>query len=410
MQKFQDSEDYRFFCEERLPNPYPLFDRMRLEEPVHWSERMKVWLLTRYDDISVALRDPRLSSNRQTMYEQALPEAMREQVRPLFEHLKNWIIVLDPPEHTRLRRLINLAFTPRLLDALKPRIRNMAETYLSSVPAREAFDFKQHFSLRLSVSVIGEMLGIPEEQRRVFQQTNQALISFITRGGSTLRDAALEANAAILKLTSLFSSLIDLRRREPRNDLISSLVRADLVGERLSNETILALCVILFSAGHETTASSITSGLHFLLEHPLEFEKLRNDPEGCLPTFIEEVFRYESAATRGIRLPKQDLVIRGQLIKASQPVVLLLNAANHDPGQFADPHIFNLTRSPNEHLAFGSGRHICIGAPLARIEMDAAFRAILKIMPRPRLADAVVVWRPVMGIRSIERLPVHAGP
>jgi cytochrome P450 len=168
--------------------------------------------------------------------------------------------------------------------------------------------------------------------------------------------------------------------------------------------------VILFSAGHETTASSITSGLHFLLEHPLEFEKLRNDPEGCLPTFIEEVFRYESAATRGIRLPKAALVIRGQLIKAGQPVVLLLNAANHDPEQFTDPHIFNIKRSPNEHLAFGSGRHICIGAPLARIEMDAAFRAILKIMPRPRLADAVVGWRPVMGIRSIERLPVHAGP
>jgi cytochrome P450 len=404
MHGFEKTEDYQLFCEERLQNPYPLFARMRTEDPVHWSSQMKLWLMTRYDDVFVALRDKRLSASRQAMYEQALPEEMKRQVAPLLEHLKNWLIFLDPPEHTHLRRLINTAFTPKMLEYLRPRVQQIAEENLAAIPTGQPFDLKRSFSLPLSATVICEMLGIPPENRDEFQRANETLVSFSVRGGPKLRETALEANDALLRLTALFTPLMEVRRKSPQADLISALVRADVVGEELDDAVVLAFCVFLFLAGHEATTSSITSGLLLLLANPAEHERLLEDPESLLPTFIEEVFRYESAAFRAVRQAAEDIELRGKIIKKGEPVILLLGAANRDPQQFADPDRFDLGRNPNRHVAFGLGIHYCLGAPLARIEMDIAFRALLNQMPRPRLVDENIHWRPLMGVRSMAEL------
>lgn len=407
MHEFEKSEDYQLFCEERLENPYPLFSRMRTVDPVHWSAQMKLWLITRYDDVFTALRDKRLSASREAMYEQALPEEMKEEVAPLLAHLKNWIIFLDPPDHTRLRRLVNTAFTPKLLERLRPRVQEIAEANLAAIPWGKPFDLKRSFSLPLSATVICEMLGIPPENRDAFQRANETLVSFSVRGGPKLREHAHEANDALLQLSALFTLLIEARRKAPKDDLISALARAELVGEELDNAMVLAFCVFLFLAGHEATTSSITSGLWLLLRNPAEHEKLLKDPETLLPTFIEEVFRYESAAFRAVRQAAEDMAIRGKIIRKGEPVILMLGAANRDPEQFPDPDRFEIGRAPNRHVAFGLGIHYCLGAPLARIEMDIAFRALLKDMPRPRLIEKKIQWRPLMGVRSLVDLTLQ---
>jgi cytochrome P450 len=401
---FDNSEDYKFFCEERLANPYPLFARMRKEDPVHWSPQMKLWLMTRYDDVSLFLKDKRLSSSRRAMYEQALPEEMKEQVAPLLEHVKNWLIFLDPPEHTHLRRLVNTTFTPKLLEQLRPRVQEIAETTLASIPSGKSFDLNASFSLPLSATVICEMLGIPLEDREVFQQANAKVVSFAVRGGPKLCENALEANEALIQLVALFTPIIEDRRKSSRPDLISALVRAEVVGEELNNALVLAFCVFLFLAGHEATTSSITSGLLLLLENPAEHEKLLKDPETYVPTFVEEVFRYESAAFRAVRQAQEDFEVRGKTIRKGEPVILLLGAANRDPEQFPNPDRFDITRAPNRHVAFGFGIHYCLGAPLARIEMETAFRALARQMPRPCLVDQTIQWRPLMGVRSLTQL------
>jgi cytochrome P450 len=407
MHEFEKSEDYQLFCEERLQNPYPLFSRMRVEDPVHWNPKMKLWLMTRYDDVFVALRDKRLSASRQAMYEQALPDEMKKQVAPLLANLRNWLIFLDPPDHTRLRRLVNTAFTPRLLEHLRPRVQEIAEANLAAIPSGKPFDLKRAFSLPLSATVICEMLGIPPGNRDAFQRANETLVSFSVRGGPKLREHAVEANDALLQLTALFTPLIEERRKFPRADLISALVRADVVGEELDDAVVLAFCFFLFLAGHEATTSSITSGVLLLLKNPGEHDKLLRDPDALLPTFIEEVFRCESAAFRAVRQAAEDMELRGKTILKGEPVILLLGAANRDPAQFPDPDRFDLSRNPNRHVAFGLGIHFCLGAPLARIEMDIAFRAILKQMPRPRLVDEKIQWRPLMGVRSLVDLTLQ---
>ncbi len=405
----EESEDYRLFCEERLAEPYPLFARLRDEDPAHWSPNMRLWLISRHGDVAALLRDKRLSASRQAMYEQALPEDMKERVRPLLDHLKNWLLLLDPPEHTRLRRLVNAAFTPRFLEGLRSRIQEISDSRLAALPATGPFDFVQEFSLPLSATVICEMLGLPEAGREAFKEANERLVKFSVRGGPKLAEHAEDANLALQELKSLFAPLIDARRAHPEQDLISLLVSAEVVGENLSDDMVLAFCVFLFLAGHEATTSSITSGLMLLIRHPEQFHQYRADPEGCLATLIEEILRYESAAFRAVRQVREDFELHGKTLRAGQPVILLLGAANRDQREFPDPDRFDVRRAANRHVAFGAGPHVCLGAPLARLEMEIAFRGIARHFPYPVLVDRELSWRPLMGVRSLSNLMVRSG-
>lgn len=401
-----DEPDYRTFCEERLQNPYPLFHRLRAEDPVHWCEPMKLWLVTRYDDVFAGLREPRFSSNRTDMYVQALSPELKRKVQPLLDHVSRWIQLTDEPDHTRLRKLVTLAFTPRMIQLLRPRIMQLVESLLSEVRPGEPFDLVARFCGPLPATIICEMLGIPLAERDEFRLMTERLMRFSTSGGPKLKNHAEQANEALGQLIAMFERLVSECRRTPRPDLLSALVQAEADGDRLSNDELYAMCVFVFLAGHETTTNGIASGLLALLQHPGQFAALKENPDGLARGVVEETLRYESPVTRAVRQAGEDFDFAGKRICRGQLVVHLLGAANRDPTQFPEPDRFDPSRQPNRHLAFGYGAHFCLGAVLARLEMEIAFRTVVQRLPSLRLAGGELAWKPLMGIRALKALPV----
>ena len=400
---------YREFCSERLQDPYPLFDRLRAEDPVHWCEPMKLWLVTRYDDVNAGLRHAGFSSNRIGMYVQALPPDLRAKVQPLLDHISKWVQLTDEPDHARLRKLVMLAFTPKMVNALRSRIEALAGDLVQSLRMDEPFDLIETFCGPLPASVICEMLGIPLADRDRFRLATLKLMEFSTRGGPALKDHAAAASESLDELMDLFRRLVEERKREPKDDLLSSLVSAEADGDRLSNDELYAMCVFIFLAGHETTTNGIASGMMALLQHPEQYDAFRQNPDATVAGLVEESLRYESPVPRAVRRARDTLELGGRIIPEGQMVVLLLGAANRDPEKFPNPAQFDITRQPNRHLAFGFGSHFCLGAQLARLEMDISFRAITKALPDLALTGEALRWKPTMGVRALETLPVRAG-
>jgi cytochrome P450 len=404
-----ESPDYREFCEERLGNPYPLFDRLRAEDPVHWCEPMKLWLVTGYADCFAGLRDDRFSSDRTDMYVQALPDEMRGRVQPLLDHVSKWIQLTDDPVHTRLRKLVNVAFTPKMIRSLIPRIEELVDGLLDEIKPGDSCDLITQFCQPLPATVICEMLGIPVEERDAFRMMTERVMHFSTAGGPNLKNHAEDAADALGGLIDMFERLVAERRKSPREDLLSAFVQAEADGERLSNEELYAMCVFVFLAGHETTTNGIASGVMALMQHPDQFDALKANVDGLVRGTVEESLRYESPVTRAVRKARADMVFGGKTIKAGQLVVFLLGAADRDPAQFPEPDTFDITRTPNRHVAFGFGAHFCLGAVLARMEMEIAFRALVRRLPNVKLTDETLAWKPTMGIRALVKLPVVTG-
>ena len=403
-----DGTDYDLFCRQQLQNPYPLFARLRERDPVHWCEPLQTWLVVRYQDVFDGLRDTeRLSTNRRAMYTAPLLPENRDRARPMIDHLSRWLLNVDPPDHTRMRKLINLAFTPRMLRNMVPRIEKIVEQLLEEASLTHECDFIDVFCLPLPAMVICDMLGIPECLQEKYCRCVQDLIPFSSGGGPGLNQAIDLANANLNELIDLFDNLIESRRREPQKDLVSAMAAVEADGERLNREELFAMCVFLFLAGHETTAGLLASGTLALLKHPDQFELLKSDPEGLVESAVEEFLRYDSSVTRGARLAKCDFVLHGRQICKGQTVTHLIGAANRDPVVFQDPDRLDIRRDPNEHLAFGHGIHFCIGGPLARLEAQIAFGAMARRFPNVKLATDTVQYKPALGIRSIEALPVR---
>jgi len=398
--------DYRAFCQERLQDPYPLLRRLRTEDPVHWCEPMKLWVVTRYADVDAGLRDPRFSSDRSDMYAQALPPDLKAAVQPLLDHLSKWIQYTDDPDHGRLRKLVNQAFTPKVLAALRPRIGTLVEELLGRLPRGKRFDIIEGFCAPLPATVICEMIGVPVAERDRFRQATARVTKFSTRGGPALKEHAADAHAAVGEIVAMFERLVEERRRAPRDDLLSALVSAEADGESLANEELYAMCVFLFFAGHDTTTHGIASGLLALLRNPGQWGKLKSNPEPLVGAAVEEALRYESPVPRAVRRARETVAMGGREIPAGSIVVFLLSAANRDPERFSNPERFDIERQPNRHLAFSFGRHFCLGAMLARIEMEIAFRAFARRLPDLQLGGEELKWRPTMGIRGLEALPV----
>lgn len=400
--------DYIAFCEERLQNPYPLFDRLRAEDPVHWCEPMKLWLVTRYEDVHAGLREPLLSSDRTGMYVQALPPDIKERVQPLLDHVSKWIQLTDSEDHKRLRKLVNLAFVPKMVNLLKPRIEVIVDELLDGIPIDQPFDIIEKFAGPLPATVICEMLGIPLDERDAFKLATERVMQFSTRGGPSLKGYADEAHAALGELIAMFERLVEERRRDPKDDLLSALVAAEADGDRLSNEELYAMCVFIFLAGHETTTNGIANGILALLQHPDQMEALKANLDGLASGAVEETLRFESPVPRAVRQAIEDVEIGGKIIPAGQLVVLLLGAANRDAEQFPVPDGYFVGRQPNRHLAFGYGIHFCIGGLLARIEMEISFKAIIGRFPNIHLAGNELSWKHTMGVRALDSLTVVA--
>jgi len=384
---------------EFLADPYPTYHRLRAEDPVHPSP-LGFWVLTRYDDVVSVLRDPRFVKE---PIAAAIAARFGGTPPPGFGLS---MLDRDPPDHTRLRALVSKAFTPRVVEALRPHIQQIVDGLLDRAEPAGGMDLIEEFAYPLPVIVICEMLGVPVSDHERFKQWSLDL----ARGLDAIllppeSDVARRSIAARQGLSGYFRELIAERRAAPRGDLMSGLIAAEEAGDRLSEIELLATCILLLVAGHETTVNLIGNGTLALLRHPGELRRLRGDPR-LVPSAVEELLRYDGPVQRTARIPSEDVVIRGRTIRAGDMVMPFIGAADRDPEQFPEPDRLDLGRADNRHIAFGWGIHFCLGAPLARVEGQIALGTLARRFPRLALATATPEHRPSLTLRGLTSLPV----
>jgi cytochrome P450 len=383
---------------EYFGDPHSVHERLREQGPVVpviMPDGMPAWVVTGYGDVRAALADPRLVKDwRRVMSQAEIAEESAESAM-LGLHMLN----LDPPDHIRLRRLVTKAFTARRVEQLRPRISAITGSLLSSLP--DEVDLLESFAFPLPVTVICELLGVPAEDRDDIRLWSAAAVS------STMPPS--EVRAAVTAMASYFPALVAAKRKSPGDDLLSALIQAQDAGDRLSENELVSMIFLLLVAGHETTVNLIASGTLTLLLHPSLREALLAD-RSLLPGAIEELLRYVSPVNHAtLRFTTAATPIAGVTIPERQVVLLALSAANRDPSRFALPDQADIGRDTSGHLAFGHGIHYCLGAPLARLEAEVAFGALLDAFPRMALAvpPESLQWRPSSLIHGLETLPVR---
>lgn len=400
--------DFRPHAPEFLRDPFPFYRRLREADPVHWSPRLKAWVLTRYDDCRAVLLDREVSSDRLRPYFATLPGSEAERIRDIVRYLTHWMVFRDPPEHTRLRRLTAKVFHLQAMNAMRPKVEELCAWLLGRIGEREEVDFVADFAGPLPGLVIMAMLGVPREELALIKRLSDDMALFI--GSSRMAPEKYGiAEAATREMARFFRALIAKRRAAPGNDLLSQLVHLQDGGDRLSEDELVATCILLLFAGHETTTNHIANALLALLRFPGEMAALRADP-GLAPRAIEELLRYDGPSGAQVRVVKLEQELRGKRLKPGDRVFLMLNAANRDPGAYADPDRLDLRRKQVPHLTFGFGLHICLGFPLARMEGQVALPAVLGHWRRIELAvpEERLEWLNSMVFRGMASLPLRA--
>ncbi|BBZ38086.1 cytochrome P450 [Mycobacterium conspicuum] len=392
-----------------LENPYPMYSVIRtvrpvLEVPVADYTGPGVWMLTRYRDVHSAVRDPRFS------VERLRAPLMRDNLDRMPEFLRQnatgmrSMLTMDPPDHTRVRKLVNKAFTPKRIAALRGHIQAIVGELADAAQDQGTFDLIHDVAEPLPAIVIAELLGVPVEDHRQFRQWSSAMINGFASSSSQGRATGTEAARQIF---DYLADIIAARRRAPREDLISAMIAAQEERDALTDDELLATGNLLLLAGHETTTNLIGNGTLALLREPDQWKRLCDEPP-LLPTAIEELLRYDGPVQATVRVALEDVAIDDQVIPEGSLVLVSIGAANHDPDVFEDPDQLDLTRNPNPHLAFGFGTHFCLGAPLARLEAQLAFDTLTKRFPGLSLVDDLPVYRPNPVLRGLTSLDVAA--
>ena len=391
-------------------DPYPTYHALRAADPVRWDETLHSWVLSGYAEVAAALNDPRLARGRTAEEEAVILDQLaasgQGQLRPLRQLLWRMMLFSDPPAHTRLRALANRAFTPSAIERLRPRIQALVDAALDAVQAAGRMEVIADLANPLPVIVIGEMLSLPPGEREQFKRWSDDIIAFGARLGADQPGLAERALRSTRELTDYFRTLVAELRRQPNDTLLSALVAAEEQGDRLTEEELLANAVLLLMNGHETTTYMIGNGLLALLRHPDQRGRLQDEPTLIGPA-VEELLRYDgSVQMRGVTAA-EELSIGDKRIGKGQSVLLLLGAANRDPARFANPDRLDIDRRDGGHLDFGRGIHFCIGAALARAELQIAISTVLRRMPALRLATEAVEWQTAPPIfRGLKALPV----
>lgn len=385
------------------------YARMREDDPVFRQPGLDgetpIWFVTRYEDVvSLLVDDERFVVDPAlAMTDAELEEWRASSVVPDDDRINRNLLALDGEDHRRLRRLVTRAFTPRMVEQLRPRIQEIADQLLDRVEERGEMDLVDDYAFPLPITVIAELLGIPPEDQDRFRVWSNAFVSPALTDEAKAQ-FALHVEEFLAYLHELFAR----RRAEPRDDLVSALVRAEEEGDALTEEELSSMAVLLIVAGHETTVSLIANSVLTLLAHPDELERIREEPE-ALPKAVEELLRFESPVERSLtRWAATDVELGGHTIRRGELVIAVLGSANRDPARFAESDSFDLGRSDTKHVGFGRGSHYCLGAPLARVETEIALRTLFDRLPALRLAieaDALA-WRPIPLFRSLVSLPV----
>ena len=384
-----------------LADPYPAFHRLRAADPVHLHES-GFWLVTRYADAHAILRDERFLRPRELTREEAEARAAKGELGPRAFLSSAGILWANPPDHTRLRRLVNKAFTPAVVDALRPTISTMVDELLDAGEERGRMDLIADFAYPLPVRVIAELLGVPLEDRHVFRDWSRDLVGAFdpARGPG----AAERGSSAIEAFMGYFTELIAERRARPADDLLSALLAARDGGGLLSEGEILANVIFLFVAGHETTVGLIGNGVLALIRNPDQLVRLRNDPS-LAGTAVEELLRYDSPEQTIFWTVAEDVRWEGRLFEPGREILILVGAVNRDPARFPDPDLLDVARTDNRHLAFSHGPHFYLGAPLARPQRQIAVTTLLRRFPGLALAGEPE-WQRTFFIRSLQSLPL----
>jgi len=404
------SVDYDPRRPEVIANPFPIFAELRERDPVHWSEVLGGWVLTRYRDVRQALNDPRFSADRITPFRDHLERDARAQVGELLKTLGMWAVFNDPPAHTRRRGLLNKAFTPRAVMALRPMIERIVAHLISRVAGRGEMDLIAAFAYPLPASVIAGMIGVPIEDLDRFKTWSDEIAAFV---GSALAtpDKRERGERGVREMSAYFRGIIAEHRKQPKDDILSALLAVEEAGSGLSEDELVASCILLLFAGHETTTNLIGNGMLALLRHPEAQAALGRDG-GLAASAVEEMLRYDGPTQAMTRIALEDLRLdeATPLIRMGDRVFALLNAANRDPRVFADPDRFDVTRGDSRHLSFGFGVHFCLGAPLARLEGQIAVKALVESLPALALAVDEPDWSDSLVLRGVKALPVRFRP
>jgi Cytochrome P450 len=401
--------DVDLLSPEAVADPYPALALLREHDPVHWSTKYRSWFVTRYDDVDEALRDPRFSSDRITPYRRAKldgPDA-DPGVRAAFGVLEDWMVFKDPPDHTRLRKLLSRAFTPRAVDRMRPRVAELADELLDGVLAAGTgrADLIHDYAYPLTASVIAEMLGVPRRDHPRFKDWSDQITGLVFGGMGDPNRHVTGANG-MAELTEYLTELVREHERNPADDLLSALISARDEGDALSQDEVISTGVLLLFAGHETTTNLIGSGLLALLRRPDQRALLAADPS-LVGSAVDELLRYDGPAKSVARVMAEDVELRGRRLRRGQRVFLCTAAANRDPAVFEAPDRLDITRRQGRHLGFGVGLHYCLGAPLARLEASVAIPRALERLPELAPAEDRLRWHPVLLTRGLIEFPVR---
>ncbi len=395
------------FSDEILQDPYPTYTRLLEEGPLHYVDvgsKWAVWSVFSHAECSSVAKDARLSAKRAQQMLLPLPLSRQAEFSELARMLGLWLIFMDPPEHTRLRKLLNKGFSPAAIEGLRPQVETIVDQMLRSLQQGSEVELMREFANPMPVRIISEMLGVPQELHDTFVNWSRAIAVFRGSPNRTVEQAQA-AQDALIALTDFFRETVADRKRNKGNDLISLLIDIEEEGEVLTEEELYAQCIALLFAGHETTRNLIGNGMYTLLRHPQETAELREKPE-MIRTAVEELLRYESPVQFTARVLKEDIEICGQHIPRKWSVLCMLGAANRDPKRFEEPNRLDLKRLNNQHLAFSAGPHACIGGQLARLEGQVALLNLVQRFPKMKLTGQRPEWASTFGFRGLKGLPV----
>ena len=382
---------------DREIDPFPLYARMRKDNPVYYDAQTHHWNVFRYEDVQRVLSD-------YEMFSSQFAGDPNDPSQPFAAAM----ITTDPPKHRELRSLVTQAFTPRAVEAMAPRIRQIVHEQLDLVRGKDTFDVIADLAVPLPVIVIAEMMGIPVEDRGSFKKWSDQVVGLANVAGEFNYDAFADNSGAIMEMAGYFFQMIEHRKTNPGEDLISGLVKAEVDGRKLETIELLGFCLLLLVAGNETTTNLIGNAMLTFSEHPDDWRRLREDPS-LLPGAIEEVLRYRSPVQSMFRVAKPGARLGSTELPEGARLVAWIGAANHDEDQFPKAEAFQIDRSPNRHLAFGQGIHFCLGAPLARLEAKIALTEMLERMRTVELMPGANLERvPSTLVYGLKHLPIHA--
>jgi pimeloyl-[acyl-carrier protein] synthase len=386
---------------EVLANPYPLYHRLRSEDPVHWDPYLHAWVVTRYADVVHVFQ--RFSADRTPTPDQLAALGLAA-LTPLAEVMVLQMLFLDPPNHGRVRGLASKAFTARRVEVLRSHIQDITNSLLDAVQEKGHMDVIADLAYPLPAIVTAEMLGVPTSD---WQQLTAWSADFAQVLGNFQHnpDRAPRVIKSLQEMSAYFRAAIKEQRKDPKDGLIHAYLTAEIDGDRFTEDEVVANTIVTMVGGQETTTNLIGNGVLTLLRHPDQFERLKQDMS-LVPAAVEELLRYESPSQHTARLAPEDVVLGGKSIRKRQAVIAVMGAANRDPERFPDPDKLDLGRQDNRHVAFAWASHFCFGAPLARIEGQTAFATMLQRMPDLKLEPGPITWRENLGLRGLTALPV----